>query len=277
MRTPAQTGTLRSQPIASYPLPIGPRLPVPAAVLAAMLVAVLLVGCQRPGDAADAGAVAGSADAPAASIDGADGIDDADSAEPVADDGGGDPRHDAVLDDQPAEDVPPATASGLLPPPSRDAGPARVDGYGPLRIGMSAEQMAAAWTQQPALAAIGEPAEGSTCYYLRPGTGEAAQAPAFMLEEGRFVRYDVSDPEIEAPGGGRVGVQGDAIRALYAGRYEAMPHKYVEGGQYLRVTGLGTGAAAGDGVLVFVVGADGRVNAWRAGRAPQVDYVEGCS
>lgn len=267
MRTPAQTGMLRSQSNAPYPLPVGARPAVPAAALAAMLAAVLLVGCQRHDDGGDADAIVDATDAAAVSA----------AAAPVpGDDDDGAPQQTLALDDQPAEDVPPATASGLQPPPSRETGPARVDGYGPLRIGMTAEQMRAAWTEQPALAAIGEPAEGSRCHYLRAGSG--GESPAFMLEDDRFVRYDVSDPDIEAPGGGRVGVQGDAIRALYAGRYEAMPHKYVEGGQYLRVTGLGTGdAGGGDGVLVFVVDADGRVSAWRAGRAPQVDYVEGCS
>lgn len=180
------------------------------------------------------------------------------------------PARDALPHDQPAEDVPPATAADLLPPPPADAGVVRTDGYGPLRIGMSREEVDAAWGG-PALDDAGIP-DGTACYYLFPGGADAAEV-AFMLESGRFVRYDARDPGLEAPGGGRVGDSGDAIRALHAGRIESSPHKYVEGGQYLRVTSV----SGGSGVLVFELDADGRVSGWHAGQAPQVDYVEGCS
>lgn len=224
--------------------------PLTPVVLALLL--ALLLGCQRsadpeggtvaPGDAASAAAAAEDTDA-------------------------------AALDDQPDEDVPPATAPAPLPPPSRDPGPARMDGYAALRLGMDASEMHAAWEGASPLAAAGPAIEGDACHYLWP-KGEAPDTrPAFMLENGHFVRYDVSDPGIEAPGGGRVDMQADAIRALYDGRYQAMPHKYVEGAQYLRVTA----AEAGAGVLLFEIDAEGRVSRWRVGQAPQVDYVEGCS
>jgi len=75
-----------------------------------------------------------------------------------------------------------------------------------------------------------------------------------------------------APGGGKVGLDADEIRALYAGRVEARPHQYIEGGQYLRVP-----ATEGAGWLVFETDADGKVTSWRAGVEPQVDYIEGCA
>ena len=93
-----------------------------------------------------------------------------------------------------------------------------------------------------------------------------------MIENGRFVRYDVGNADMVAPGGGKVGLTGDEIRALYPGRVEARPHKYVEGGQYLRVP-----ASEGSGWLVFETDAAGRVTSWRAGVVPQVDYIEGCA
>ena len=43
-------------------------------------------------------------------------------------------------------------------------------------------------------------------------------------------------------------------------------------GQYLRVP-----AEQGDGLLVFETDASGTVTRWRAGVAPQVDYIEGCA
>mgnify|MGYP003578325924 CR=1 FL=1 len=61
------------------------------------------------------------------------------------------------------------------------------------------------------------------------------------------------------------------IAALYPGRVEERPHKYVEGAHYLRVTREGSDAA-----LLFETDPQGRVQEWRIGLPPQVDYVEGC-
>ncbi len=45
----------------------------------------------------------------------------------------------------------------------------------------------------------------------------------------------------------------------------------MEGAKYLRVTRDGSEA-----VLLFETDAQGRVEEWRIGLPPQVDYVEGC-
>jgi hypothetical protein len=84
---------------------------------------------------------------------------------------------------------------------------------------------------------------------------------------------DVDSPDIEAPGGGRVGMQARDIQRLYAGHVQAQPHKYVEGGQYLRIPN----PDGGSGVVLFETDASGLVTGWRIGEPPQVDYVEGCS
>ena len=177
-----------------------------------------------------------------------------------------------ALDDQPDEDVPPATASALLPPPPREDGMARLDGYGPLRVGMTAAEVAEAWDQAEPLDDAGVPA-GSACYYLFPGE-DAANAPvAFMIENGNFVRYDARSKTLEAPGGGHIGSSGEDIRQRHAGKLESRPHKYVEGGAYLRITDV----SGQPGILVFEVDAGDQVTGWHVGQAPQVDYVEGCS
>jgi hypothetical protein len=54
---------------------------------------------------------------------------------------------------------------------------------------------------------------------------------------------------------------------------QVQPHEYVPGGNYLRVTD----PAIADGAIVFETDEAGRVTRWRVGRAPQVDYVEGCA
>ncbi len=170
--------------------------------------------------------------------------------------------------DQPAEDVPPATApEGINQAP--DLGLVRMDGYGDMRFGMTAEEATQAWGGE----LKGAGAEGETCYYLTPNWVAVPSDFAFMIEDDRFVRYDVGTGREIAPGGGKVGMDADEIRGLYAGRVEEQPHKYVEGGQYLRVDDIN----GGQGKLVFATGKDGKVTSWRVGVPPQVDYVEGCS
>lgn len=148
------------------------------------------------------------------------------------------------------------------------ASPARADGYASLRFGMDEAGLRAAW-DGAALQPLGE---GEGCRYLSPEGQSAPAVLAFMLEGNRFVRYDVGQDNaaIAAPGGGRIGMAIDAVRALYPA-VRVQPHKYVPGGRVLRVP------LQGGTVLVLETGADGRVSAWRVGLPPQVDYVEGCS
>lgn len=144
-------------------------------------------------------------------------------------------------------------------------------GFGPAAFGASEEQVRMAWGRD-----LGEakPETPGGCYYLMPQPVPDSGPPlAFMFEGGKFARLDVDAAGIQAPGGGAVGMGADEIRQRYGARVQVQPHKYVEGGQYLRVPADGGGA----GVLVFETGADGRVERWRIGVPPQVDYVEGCS
>jgi hypothetical protein len=143
---------------------------------------------------------------------------------------------------------------------------ARYDGYGDMRFGMDEAAFRTAWAGE-----LGGQS-GDACFYLWPKWVRAPSDFAFMFEHGKFVRYDVGTAKETAPGGGKVGMSGQQIRDLYAGHVTVQPHKYVVGGQVLRVT-----RADGDGVLVFELDAAGKVTAWRAGVPPQVDYVEGCS
>lgn len=152
-------------------------------------------------------------------------------------------------------------------PPPRLLDDPRFDGYGPLRFGMSEEEVLRAWPGE-----LRNDGAGDACHYLQPDTGEAPSWFAFMVEGGRFVRYDVGNDEMVAPGGGKAGMTADEIRALYPDRVRATPHKYVPGGEYLQVP-----AQQGEGFLVFETDATGTVTRWRAGLEPQVRYIEGCA
>lgn len=177
--------------------------------------------------------------------------------------------------DQPTGDVPPATAPpGTLPPRLQQGGQAlaRWDGYGDVRFGMDAAQVRAGWGGQLDGAPADGPDGADACYYLRPKWAAEDRSFGFMMEAGKLVRYDSTNPKELAPGGGRVGMPAGDITTVYAGHVEAQPHKYEEGAQYLRVTQDGQA-----GVLVFETDASGQVTRWRVGLPPQVDYVEGCS
>lgn len=239
------------------------RTPAVATALSLALAVAVLAGCQPQGSEVT---TAGEPSAPV--LEGADTAAGPGDGDAQDDDSG--EVHENLFDDQPVEDIPPATAAALLPS-VREPALARRDGYGPLRFGMSVEEMHAAGGDGLSLVAAGGAVEEGACRYLWPESETPETRPAFMIEGGRFVRYDISDAAIEAPQGGRVGMPADEVRALHAG-HETIPHKYVEGGQYLRVAG-----DSDDVVLVFEVDAAGQVSRWRVGLPPQVDYVEGCS
>lgn len=172
--------------------------------------------------------------------------------------------------DQPADDMPPATAPGDNDtPPATADGLARWDGYDEVRLGMSAEEVREVWDGE----LNGAPMQGSTCHYLNPVGNPSIAYFALMIEDGRFVRYDVGNDRESAPGGGKRGMAAAQIQQLYSGRIEQQNHKYVQDGHYLRIAQAGGGA----GVLIFETDADGIVTEWRIGVPPQVDYVEGCS
>ena len=177
--------------------------------------------------------------------------------------------------DQP--DRPPAPGDGA----GYTAGSLRVDrpaegtvgfeGFGPARFGDSAEAVRQAWGGDLGDA---QPSEPGGCHYLIPQPlGSEGYRTAFMIEGDRFVRMDVRDAAVTAPGGAKLGMTGDQVRALYRGRVEELPHKYDPEGRVLRVTA----PEGGSGVLVLELDGDGRVDEWRVGMPPQVDYVEGCS
>lgn len=163
----------------------------------------------------------------------------------------------------PAPSPAPGTTTDVPP----GGGLAHYDGYGDMRFGMSEPEARKAWGG----ALNGESGDG--CHYLNPAWEKAPSHFAFMFDGGRFVRYDVGNDKEIAPGGGRRGMSEAEIDAAYPGRVAKSPHKYVDGGKYLRVK-ADDGSA---GVLVFETDAAGKVSEWHAGLAPQVDWIEGCS
>jgi hypothetical protein len=191
------------------------------------------------------------------------------------------PESEASAPPVAAPDTPPATPTqtetpapspaeaGESPRPEQGDAQARFDGYGDVRLGMAAAEMEKAWGGE--LKRLG--GAGDPCYFLTPKWVKVPADFAFMIEDGKFVRYGSESARQVAPGGGRVGMTTAEVGALYKDRIEARPHKYVDGAHYLRIKDAG----GGNGVLVFETDRAGNVTEWRVGVPPQVDYVEGCS
>ena len=168
-----------------------------------------------------------------------------------------------------AEAPAPTPAADDTAAPAGPVSQASFLGYGDMKLGSTVEEARAAWGGE----LNGAPMEGTTCHYLWPKWITRPADFAFMMEDGRFLRYDVGTDKETAPGGGKVGMSVEELQKLYGGALKGAPHKYMQGGQYLSMD-------AGDVAptrLVFEVDAAGKVTSWRVGLSPQVEYVEGCS
>jgi hypothetical protein len=128
-------------------------------------------------------------------------------------------------------------------------------------------------TRQTAESALGGPLGGASdsgwknCGYVH---GSALPAGvALMVENGAIARVDVDSGSVATTEGARIGDTEERVRTLYVG-ITVTPHKYTSG-HYL------TARSATDSTSRIVFETDGqRVVRYRAGRTPQVEYVERC-
>ena len=138
-------------------------------------------------------------------------------------------------------------------------------GIGPVRIGMTLDEANEVLGGQLTPPEQLEPA----CDYVQPKNLPADVA--FMIVEDRVVRVDVRDSTVLTEAGARVGDSEARIQSLYPGNVSVEPHKYVDQGHYLVVP------AQGDTLHELLFETDGRtVREYRAGRRPEVGWVEGC-
>jgi hypothetical protein len=138
-------------------------------------------------------------------------------------------------------------------------------GWGPIRAGMSVADARTVFGGQ-----LPEPGNRE-CDHVRLPAGPPGVL--LMAVGGQIARVEVSDTTVATAAGARVGDTEARINALYPGRVQTGPHKYVDG-HYL-VVRRGTGA---DSAYRLVFETDGqRVTRYRGGRIPEVEWVEGCS
>ena len=142
-------------------------------------------------------------------------------------------------------------------------------GIGPVTVGMTVEQAQAA-AQTPLVVEPFDPA----CYYAGP-TDPALERLSFMVTDDTIGTVDIFTPNFATDRGIRVGAPESEVLAAYPGQVVVEDHVYVEGGHYLTVTDP---ADSGHGLVFETDGTQAQaVTDYRAGRFPDVQYIEGCA
>jgi hypothetical protein len=136
-------------------------------------------------------------------------------------------------------------------------------GAGPIRFGMTVAQASGALGTT-----IGASPQGCD-YASMPG---APAGMRFMVVDGRIVRADVDSAGLPSDRGAAVGMTAAEVQRLYGDSLAIVPHKYDTAGRYL-VFAPPTGDTAYR--VLFETSGD-RVVRYRAGRVPEVEWVEGC-
>jgi hypothetical protein len=107
-----------------------------------------------------------------------------------------------------------------------------------------------------------------SCYYVSPR--DAVGRVSFMIVDERVARVDIDDPGPVTAAGVGVGSLESEVRLAYGDRVKVSPHKYTgPQGHYLTVE-------QGDFAIIFETDGTG-VTTFRAGKRPEVGWVERCS
>ena len=118
---------------------------------------------------------------------------------------------------------------------------------------------------------VAKPGSTSECGYADPEGGP--EGVSFMVVSDRVARVDVTGGPVKTRSGAGVGDTEAQVQARYADKLEVSPHKYVPGGHYLTLVP----ADAADAGFRLIFETDGsKVTRFRAGKEPEVSYVEGC-
>lgn len=141
-------------------------------------------------------------------------------------------------------------------------------GLGPIRIGMNPQEANIA-------AGFGLPLEfiDDSCYYLL--AEPVLDNVGFMVADGTIARVDIwPGSNITTRSGARIGMTEAQIIGLFGDKIEASGHPYVTGGKYL--TFVPTDEVDKNFRVIFETDENGIVTSYRAGRLPEVGWIEGC-
>lgn len=141
------------------------------------------------------------------------------------------------------------------------------DGLCGVEFGMSADEAKEA--HLAGLYDMGDSAAGdeSACYYLGPEEGN--YDVGYMVESGSVQRIDIRAPGVVTPDGVEVGMSEAEVEDIYPA-LERQPNKYTDRDDLIVMM-------EGGAKLIMETDEAGNVSAYRVGRPPAVDYVEGCA
>ena len=172
----------------------------------------------------------------------------------------------------------PATAAPAESP-AADANVLTAEGLGPVRIGMTAAEVAAAWGADAQPEAVGGP-DPATCDEFHPA--RAAAGVNVMIQDGRLTRISLTnDSPIRTDRGFGLGDRALAIKQAYGGAVVAQPAKYAPAPAEDLFNWVRGGSTAyvedptARGVR-YEINPEGVVAIIHAGD-PSIQLVEGCS
>jgi hypothetical protein len=184
--------------------------------------------------------------------------------------------HDAVADTTATR--PPATSDSPAAAPSQsvpepDARPITPDGWGPLRIGMTRAEVAAAAGEDANPDAVGGP-DPEQCDEFRPRN--APPGVLVMIERGVLTRISVSrSSDILTAEGFGVGDRSADVASAYGSRARIEAHEYQEPpATYITIWRPGASGTDRRGIR-YEGDASGAIVHVRAG-GPSIEYTEGC-
>lgn len=134
--------------------------------------------------------------------------------------------------------------------------------FGAIKVGMTVPQATKAF----GIPLVTPEKVNRDCYYVSPKRG--FKEISFMITNNRVARIDTRSNKYMTAQGAKVGDSEATIKRIYKGQVKVSPHKYVDG-HYLSVK---------QGKFEIIFETDGkRVTSIRAGKLPEVEYIEGCS
>jgi len=141
------------------------------------------------------------------------------------------------------------------------------DGLGQVQIGMTLDEAVN-------MGLLNEnPNMNPRCDFVYPAVGSGLPDVGVMVVRGKIARIDVDTGTVTTEDGVKIGDTEDKVKGVYGDELTIEPHKFITGGDYTTV--MGDSASAGKALVFETDGA--HVSNFRAGRLPEVKWVEGCS
>lgn len=147
----------------------------------------------------------------------------------------------------------------------------RLDGIGPVRVGMTTAEASRAIQKEVRVGPDSGP-NPSSCGFARP---EGGPDIAFMVVDGKIQRVDVGpESSVATVSGVRTGDSEAKVHRVYGEHLKVEGHPYAEDGRYLIYD---SPEPSQDGLLLIFETDGAMVTSFRAGERSAVEAPEGCA